>query len=178
MFRDLQQWQLPEHPDWLHQLLTVGGGQCHTLTNLVHFCHKTYSDGKTQVIVMATSTNLPWKEKRKKKREPKQGKWRKNKRNMMEKNSSLVLNRAALFTGLYASPVKQAHITSSRIHMIDSWLSIRIWVRKFHIEDRLTDIGCETPQWRDLEMNAQTSSITEVLTFHSGLWTLCFFFWK
>jgi hypothetical protein len=97
---------------------------------------------------------------------------------MMEKNSSLVLNRAALFTGLYASPVKQAHITSSRIHMIDSWLSIRIWVRKFHIEDRLTDIGCETPQWRDLEMNAQTSSITEVLTFHSGLWTLCFFFWK
>jgi hypothetical protein len=95
----------------------------------------------------------------------------------MEKNSSLVLHRAALFTGLYASPAKQAHITSSRIH-INSWLSIGIWVRKFHIKDWLTDIGCKTPQWRDLEMNVSISSITEVLTFHSGLWTLCFFFWK
>jgi hypothetical protein len=58
MFKDLQQqhvWLWPWHSHWNHQL-AVGGGQQHTVTNILSFCLQTGSTEKLSAMVLATPT--------------------------------------------------------------------------------------------------------------------------
>lgn len=52
----------PQHSQWLHQLLAVGGSWCQTLTNVLSFYHKTGSNVKTQSYLKnLKEKDKPWK---------------------------------------------------------------------------------------------------------------------